>query len=95
MSCCFFISATEIDIGNSHQTFFDDYDTYLPADQQDFQVNEGQVFLQKDGLILPNLFMAVQYQLFLDGGYSYAFSNFQRFLTGRRKIFLDNSSLLI
>jgi hypothetical protein len=31
--CSFFISATELDLGESHNTFFDEYDTYAKADQ--------------------------------------------------------------
>jgi len=38
LSCCFFTSATETDIGDYHQTFFDDYDTYIPSEHMDFQV---------------------------------------------------------
>lgn len=34
MSCGFLIAATETDIGDCHQTFFDEYDTYVPAKQQ-------------------------------------------------------------
>jgi hypothetical protein len=29
----FFISATEMDIGDSHNTFFDEYDTYVKTEQ--------------------------------------------------------------
>jgi len=95
ISCCFLISATETDIGSSHQTFFDDDDTYLPADQQDLQVNEGQIFLQKIGLNLHNFFTTLNYPCFFDSGYYHSFSNFYQFETGKRKIFLYNSSLLI
>ena len=29
---CFFVSATEIDLGESHNTFFDEYDTYVKTE---------------------------------------------------------------
>ena len=32
ISISFFISATEMDLGNMQNTFFDEYDTYLKAD---------------------------------------------------------------
>jgi len=38
MTCCFFPAVVELDIGDYHQTFFDDYDTYLPDAQLDFHV---------------------------------------------------------
>ncbi len=33
ISLFFFISATEMDLGEAHNTFFDDYDTYVKAEQ--------------------------------------------------------------
>ena len=33
ISFSFFISATEIDLGESHNTFFDEYDTYIKTEQ--------------------------------------------------------------
>ena len=32
----FFLSATEIDLGESHNTFFDEYDTYVKTEQASF-----------------------------------------------------------
>lgn len=32
----FFISATEMDLGDCHNTFFDDYDTYVKTEQVSF-----------------------------------------------------------
>ena len=32
ISILFFISATEIDLGESHNTFFDEYDTYVKTE---------------------------------------------------------------
>jgi len=95
ISCSFSISAIEIDIGSSQQTFFDDYDTYLPVDQQDLQVNEGQVFLQKVGLTLDTFFIDPGYPPSFEASYSYSYSNYHQFHLGKRKIFLYNSSLLI
>jgi hypothetical protein len=34
----FFISATEMDIGDSHNTFFDEYDTYVKTEQVSFHL---------------------------------------------------------
>jgi len=93
--CCFLISATETDIGNSHQTFFDDYDTYLPSDQLDLPVNEGQAVLQRVELNLNNFFTTLNFPSFLTGGNYFSFSNYNRYPISRRKIFLYNSSLLI
>ena len=36
----FFISATEMDIGDSQNTFFDEYDTYLKTEQVSFHLTE-------------------------------------------------------
>ncbi len=33
ISLSFFISATEMDLGEVHNTFFDEYDTYVKAEQ--------------------------------------------------------------
>lgn len=33
ISFSFFISATEMDLGECHNTFFDDYDTYVQSEQ--------------------------------------------------------------
>ncbi len=33
ISFSFFISATEMDVGEAHNTFFDEYDTYVKAEQ--------------------------------------------------------------
>jgi hypothetical protein len=33
ISLSFFISATEMDIGEAHNTFFDEYDTYVQTEQ--------------------------------------------------------------
>ncbi|MEP6597455.1 MAG: hypothetical protein ABJA71_15990 [Ginsengibacter sp.] len=33
ISFSFFISATEMDLGEAHNTFFDDYDTYVKTEQ--------------------------------------------------------------
>ena len=33
VSLLFFISATEMDLGECHNTFFDEYDTYVKAEQ--------------------------------------------------------------
>ncbi len=33
ISLSFFISATEMDLGEAHNTFFDDYDTYVKTEQ--------------------------------------------------------------
>lgn len=32
ISCSFFISATEMNLGECHNTFFDEYDTYVRAE---------------------------------------------------------------
>ena len=32
ISFCFFISATKIDLGETHNTFFDEYDTYVKTE---------------------------------------------------------------
>jgi len=92
---CFVPSATETDIGHCHQTFFDDYDTYIASPQQDLETPDHQLFLQKTGLPLfnhfPDLLPAFPYQ----GGYG-CFTKISRHLSlQKRKIFLENSSLLI
>ena len=40
ISFSFFVSATEIDLGECHNTFFDEYDSYLKADQDIFDCFE-------------------------------------------------------
>lgn len=47
ISFSFFISATEMDLGESHNTFFDEYDTYLQSEQVSFHSvlsNETDVY---------------------------------------------------
>lgn len=36
ISLSFFISATEMEIGEGHNTFFDEYDTYVQSKEVDF-----------------------------------------------------------
>jgi len=38
----FFISATEMDLGGVHNTFFDEYDTYVKAEQVSLDHAEAQ-----------------------------------------------------
>src|ERR1700731_3168104 len=94
VSCSFFLSATETDIGSYHQTFFDDDDTYIPSAQQDLEVPNNLVFLQKSGLTLlshsTNFFRPSS----LKGSYVSCPSDCDQ-QTIDRKIFLYNSSLLI
>jgi hypothetical protein len=95
LSCCFFTSATETDIGSYHQTFFDDYDTYIPTEQQDFQVADIMEGRQKT--ILPPALPAIPFLSFL---YSNTFSICLPGSVGwlsmkKTRLFLQYSSLLI
>lgn len=45
ISFSFFISATEIDLGDSHNIFFDEYDTYVKTEQ--VSVDHSQVIQQQ------------------------------------------------
>jgi uncharacterized protein YxeA len=38
----FFISATEMDIGDSQNTFFDEYDTYVKTEQVSFHLTTAE-----------------------------------------------------
>lgn len=95
LSSCFLISATKADIGSSRQTFFDDYDTYLPADQLDLPVTKGQKNSERVALGLHCFYLTLDYESSLWGNYYCSFTNIFQFRKERRKIFLDNCSLLI
>ena len=56
ISFSFFISATEIDLGESHNTFFDEYDTYLKAEHDTFEYTVTAKEVQASSLSLHNLF---------------------------------------
>lgn len=45
ISFSFFISATEMDLGKSHNTFFDEFDTYVKTEQVSL---DHATFLQQD-----------------------------------------------
>ena len=45
ISFSFFISATELDLGEAHNTFFDDYDTYIKTEQ--ISVDHSDVIQQQ------------------------------------------------
>jgi hypothetical protein len=95
VSCCFFISATETDIGTYHQTFFDDDDTYIPSAQQNLEAPNNQVFLQKTGFTLFNQFANFRYSSYRQRSYGCCREIDKYLSTPKRKIFLENSSLLI
>ena len=95
ISCCFSISATETDVGCCQQTFFDDYDTYLPPAQQNLQANDGEIFLQKIELNPDNFFSHLNYNFLFHNSYNCSYSNPYKFQIRKLKIFLHNSSLLI
>jgi len=95
VSCCFLTSATETDIGSYQQTFFDDYDTYIPSAQQDIEVPNTQAFLQKNGLTLFNQFRDFHCSSSLQRSYGCCMAILKNLSPAKRKIFLDNSSLLI
>ena len=56
ISFSFFISASEIDLGESHNTFFDEYDTYLKAEHDTFEYTVIAKEAQASSLSLHNLF---------------------------------------
>jgi hypothetical protein len=95
VSCSFFLSATETNIGSYHQTFFDADDTYIPSTQEDLQVPNNLVFLQKSGLPLLSQYTNFLLPSSLKACYLPCLSDCDQPLTRRRKIFLYNSSLLI
>lgn len=95
VGCCFFTSATETDFGGYHQTFFDEYDTYVPAEQQVLGITEKQVFLEKTGLPLYNPLITLNALSPLYRKLRCSKVNLGQLLVGERKIFLHNSSFLI
>ena len=56
ISFSFFISATEIDLGDNHNTFFDEYDTYVKAEQDSFEYTLTAKDVQASTLSLHDLF---------------------------------------
>jgi len=96
LSCCFFASATETDIGSYHQTFFDDYDTYIPAEHQDFQVADI-ITAGKQRTTLPPGLPVI---LFFTHSYSNIFPSCRPQSAGwlstkKHRLFIQYSSLLI
>ncbi len=49
ISISFFISATEMDIGEAHNTFYDEYDTYVKTEQ--VSVDHSEVKQQQQKLL--------------------------------------------
>lgn len=57
ISFSFFISATEVDFGEAHNTFFDEYDTYVKTEQVSFdQVDIQQQQKQEPWETAPFLY---------------------------------------
>ena len=56
ISLSFFISANQIDLGDSHNTFFDEYDTYVKAEHDTFEYTLTAKDVQVSSLSLRNLF---------------------------------------
>ncbi|NCI47419.1 hypothetical protein [Sediminibacterium soli] len=47
----FFISATEMDLGEAHNTFFDEYDTYLKTEQVAVSLDQAYQRQELTGLL--------------------------------------------
>jgi len=95
ISCCFFTSATETEIGSCHQTFFDDYDTYIPAEKVLQQSLAKQVSPQKKVLPLYNQLSTFNGVSFLQSRQYDCKATCHWLSAGTRKIFLYNSVFLI
>lgn len=89
ISISFFISATEMDLGECHNTFFDEYDTYVKTEQ----VSVGQMQIQQQQqelLALASLFY--HYYLFAaTQTFNYPSSSYQVGNISPPKLFLRNS----
>ena len=61
VSLLFFVSATEMDLGECHNTFFDEYDTYIKAEQPSV---DQPTSLQQDNDIYTSIFYVIsQYEV--------------------------------
>lgn len=57
----FLISAIEIDLGKSHNTFFDEYDTYVCAEDTFFNHTSATLAEHDSYLLFYNLFTGYNY----------------------------------
>ncbi|MGN6291254.1 MAG: hypothetical protein ACTHMV_00805 [Chitinophagaceae bacterium] len=95
LSCCFFTSATETDIGSYHQTFFDDYDTYMPTEQQALHLADITEAKQKTSVLLWQP-VAATFTFSSPITFTSIFPQSADWLAAKkRRLFLYNSSLLI
>jgi len=93
ISCSFIISALEINIGKAHNTFFDEFDTYIKAEQ--VSVNHEVNFKNDFNNCIANILYSSKIALSnpkLDLNYG---SNFYQTFPFIEKIFLKTTVLRI
>ena len=93
ISILFFISATEMDLGECHNTFFDEYDTYVSEEK--VSLNQSTVSLEdQNTYILTSLFFSY-YSLKDAQAASFKHEYFSYTNYNTPKLFLRNSVLRI
>ena len=89
ISISFFISATEMDIGDCRNTFFDEYDTYVKTEQQ--SVDHAASVLKVHGPYALIGFIINQCQFFQNKLQTVQYSQLAYYKNYPPKLFLRNS----
>ncbi|MDE3183154.1 MAG: hypothetical protein KGM16_07025 [Bacteroidota bacterium] len=89
VSISFFISATEMDFGNAHNTFFDQYDTYVNAEHVSFE-QETSLQPEHDAYVFIN-YLINQYHALQSLSQTSKFSHLAYYNQYPPKLFLRNS----
>ena len=89
ISLSFFISATEMNVGECRNTFFDEYDTYIKAEQQSI---DHVVSLQQDNDTYALIwYIFSQYQTLQEQLQTVQYSHLAYYNHYPSKLFLRNS----
>ncbi len=89
ISVSFFISATEMDIGDCRNTFFDEYDTYVKTEQQ--SIDHASTVLQVPDPYALIGFIINQYKFFQNKLQTVQYSQLAYYKHFPPKLFLRNS----
>lgn len=89
ISLLFFISATEIDLGECHNTFFDEYDTYVKTEQ--LSVDHATSLQQEHDTYALIWFVISEYQTLQEQSQNKQYSHLAFYNHCPPKLFLRNS----
>ncbi len=88
-SISFFISATEMDLGECHNTFFDEYDTYVSEEK--VSLNQSVISLEDHNTYILNLIFLSYNSLKDAHAVSFRHEYFSYTNYNTHKLFLRNS----